>query len=334
MKIDCHVHLVGSSESSGCYFSPRMRRSPSFLYLRRKFGLQKEKTPEAAERKYLHTLRSYVERSELDRAVLLAFDAVYGRDGNLDWGRTHTFVPNDYVYRACSENPSHFLLGASVHPYRKDALEELERVRENGAELVKLLPNCHGFDPGDRNLDPYWKKMSDLGLTLLVHGGFEHTIPPIDQALGDPGRLRGALDIGVTVVVAHAGSAGMMHFKETFGTFLRLYSTYANCFGDNSALTNFWRAKYLKQLLSPERIYRTYGIQFDNAMEKFIHGSDFPIPITPFAFGAQLTGSDRKKVRKITNPLQQDIELKRALGVPEACLSRTEAVLKGRIGRV
>jgi uncharacterized protein len=322
MKIDCHVHLIGVSERSGCYVSPRMKKSPSFVYLKRKFGLHKISSPETQEQVYLDRLVSYVEGSELDRAVLLALDAVHDGGGQADWGRTQTYVSNDYVHSACKRYPEHFLFGASVHPQRKDALAELERVRENGAVLVKLLPNSQGFDPADEKLVPYWRKMSDLGLVLLIHAGFEHTITPIDQSLGNPDLLKPVLDTGLTVVVAHGGTAGMMHLRETFGSFLALCKAYPNCFGDNSALTNLWRSKYLRDLLDPGRIMRKYGVELENPLERFIHGSDFPIPITPWVFVDQLSATDRRKLRPISSPLQKDIALKRALGVPDECLTR------------
>jgi len=232
------------------------------------------------------------------------------------------YVSNDAVVSACSRFPEQLLPGASVHPYRPDALAELERTAGLGAVLVKLLPNSHGFDPAEARLKGYYRKLADLGLCLLIHGGYEHTIRVIDQAYGDPSRLRLALDQGVTVIVAHVGTAGLFHLRETFGAFLKLLERYPNCYGDISALDNVWRAKYLKQLLDPQRLCRKYGVQIDDPFGRLVHGSDFPIPVTPTAFVRGTTSAQRRRLRKNKNYLQRDIDLKRLLGVPDACLTR------------
>jgi hypothetical protein len=39
-----------------------------------------------------------------------------------------------------------FLPCVSVHPYRKDALEELEKYAAQGVHLVKWLPNSMGYN--------------------------------------------------------------------------------------------------------------------------------------------------------------------------------------------
>ncbi len=327
MKIDCHVHLVGASPKSGCYLSPRMLRAVSTRFLLLKNGLSRIKDPSEQEWAYINNLRQIVKESEIDRAVLLGFDGVYGADGELDRAKTHVYVPNAFVLDVCRRHPDTFLFGASVHPYRKDALDVLEQVASEGAVLVKLLPNSQGFDPADPKLIPFYRKLGDLGLILLCHAGYEHTIPVINQSYGNPTRLTLALEQGINVIVAHSGTSGLMHFKETFGAFLALIAKYPNCYGDTSALTNFWRSKYLIQLLNPKRLERLYNVQLDEPMRHLIHGSDYPIPTTPFAFHLHLTADNRKKVRKIANPLQQDIELKRILGVPDACLTRAYQTL-------
>ena len=45
---------------------------------------------------------------------------------------TEFYVPNDYVLRAARQHDE-LLAGASIHPNRRDALEELDRCLELGA---------------------------------------------------------------------------------------------------------------------------------------------------------------------------------------------------------
>jgi predicted TIM-barrel fold metal-dependent hydrolase len=297
----------------------------------RRLGFLKAATENEQEERFVEYLARQVAVSELDRAVLLALDQVYGEDGTVDEERSRFYVPNAFVLGHCRRHPSRFLFGASVNPHRKDALEALEHQKERGAVLVKLLPNSQGFDPANPRLAPYYRKLVSLGLPLLIHCGFEHAIPTIDQSLGQPSRLRLALTEGVTVIVAHAGGAGRFHRNEMFGEFLALLNEFPNCFGDTSALANFWRTGYLKALLKPECLERRYGVAVERPFDRLIHGSDFPAPTTPAALGHKVAREARAATPDKRNVLQLDIAVKRAAGVPDACLTRAhEALQMGR----
>ena len=327
MKIDCHVHLFCLSEESGGY----TRLGPLYRWLepvvRRKLMVQAARTPREREHLHIQRIAEQVMDSELDRATVLAFDQVYCRDGSLDRRRSRYYVPNRFAKDAVRSYPEALLFGASVHPYRADALEKLAEVKAEGAVLVKLLPNSHGFDPADPALRPYFRTLADLKLPLLLHGGFEHTIPVSNQTFGDPTRFRSALDAGVTLIVAHAGSAGRFHRRETFGHFLKLLDTYSNCFGDTAALAAYWRSKYLGLLMDPEALERRFGAAVSNPFERLIHGSDYPIPISPRAFGRSVPRTLKSTLGNRQNLLQADVSLKRLVGVPDSCLERAHDVL-------
>ena len=72
---------------------------------------------------------------ELDAAVVLAFNAVYTKDGVLNNVATHLYVSNDYVVALAARQPR-IRFGASVHPYRRDAVAEVERCVGAGAVLL------------------------------------------------------------------------------------------------------------------------------------------------------------------------------------------------------
>lgn len=322
MKIDCHVHLIGLSGLAGGYASKRMQRSISFRYLFRRMGFHRIADPVKRDEAYVDGLATMVRDSELDRCVLLAFDEIYGSDGEAKCDKTYLYIPNDYVRSIRDGHPGEFLYGASVHPYRPDALDELSRVKEDGAFLNKLLPNSQGFDPADPVLKPYWRRSAEIGLPVLIHCGYEHTLPAVDQTYGDPLRLEPALDEGATVIVAHGGTSGRFHFRETFGDTLSLMVRYGNLWADDSAMANAWRSKYLFELLDPSKLEKKYGVSMERPLDRFIHGSDYPVPITPWAFTGKIDGGPRREAAKLTNPLQMDIALKRAAGVPDECLTR------------
>jgi predicted TIM-barrel fold metal-dependent hydrolase len=328
LKLDCHTHLVAANSPTDGYARAPLRRFAHERAMRWQLKLGRAVSLEEAAREYEERLAGWVRGSELDRAVVLAFDQIYREDGSADRGRTYLHIENDHVRDACARHPGTFLYGASVHPFRPDALEELERVREDGAVLVKLLPNSHGFDPADSRLAPYFRKLADLGLPLLCHCGYEHTIPVIDQRYGDPSRLSAALEQGVTVIVAHVGTAGLTHLRETFGAFLELLVKHPNCYGDTSALTNLWRSSFLPLLVDPERLARRFPVVPDDLPSRLVHGSDVPIPITPAALFRHVPSRVRRRLKKLANPLQLDIELKRHVGLPDACLTRASDALQ------
>jgi predicted TIM-barrel fold metal-dependent hydrolase len=320
VKIDVHLHLRGGPPT-GRNPLRRLAHRVGEWWVRR--GLERGADPDDEERTEAAALGALVGGSELDRAVALAFDGVHDAAGAPDPGRTYYFVSNERAARIRDLAPDRLLFGASVHPHRPDALDELDRVRALGAVLVKLLPNSHGFDPADPRHGPYWRRLADLGLPLLSHGGFEHTVPVQDQSFGDPARLRPALDAGVTVIVAHCGGAGLFHREETFGAFLELAAAHPNCFGDTSALSNFWRSRYLFELLAPEALAARYPAVPEEPLARLVHGSDFPIPITPSTFAGRTPRAARRELlRGEKNPLQRDIGLKRLAGLPDEVLER------------
>jgi len=328
VKIDCHAHMLPFGGRFGGAVTARGYRAIGARILRSRLGLGKIASAEERERRYVDDLAALVRGSELDRAVLLALDAVHGADGEIRLERTALYAPNDCVSRTCALHPDALLFGASVHPRRRDALDELDRVAAQGAVLVKLLPNSQGFDPADPMLRPYFRRLADLRLPLLVHCGYEHTLPAIDQAWGEPSRLEPALDEGALVIVAHAGSAGMFHPRETFGGFLRLLERHPRCWGDTSALANFWRAKYLFALLDPSRLERKYGVRLEDPLSRFVHGSDYPVPVTAFAFVGRTDRAGRARASAHANELQKDVELKRLAGVPDSVLERAAGILR------
>jgi hypothetical protein len=76
------------------------------------------------------------------RGLVLAFDRHYN-DGAVDDLKTGFYVSNDYVIKLSRRFPDTLpvLATASIHPYRHDAIAELERVAAQGVRVIKWLPN-------------------------------------------------------------------------------------------------------------------------------------------------------------------------------------------------
>ena len=117
--------------------SRRLLDSATFRFMRGSLGITGE--DRGTEEQLVKVLLRTIDQSEMDAAVVLAFDAVHDEDGKPDWDRTHLFVTNDYVAELARQHRQ-ILFGASIYPYRKDAVQELERCVQSGAVLVKWLP--------------------------------------------------------------------------------------------------------------------------------------------------------------------------------------------------
>lgn len=98
----------------------------------------------------------------------------------------------------------------SVHPHRPNALSEVERLAKLGVRHLKWLPPAQHIDPADPRLEAFYRALAGSSIALLSHTGREHTLRVVDgdEDLGNPLRLRRALDAGVTVVMLHAGREG------------------------------------------------------------------------------------------------------------------------------
>lgn len=313
--IDCHVHLIGH-DAGGSYISPGFRRGLVFRYLRHKLGLTGMSDRERSEA-YLRKLIGQLDAAAgLDGLVLLAFDGRYDATGHLDLDATDLYIPNDYCFEVCRRDPR-LLPAASINPRRRDAIDELERVAEAGAVCIKTVPNTQDFDPADPAFGPFWRRMADLGLPWLTHTGKEHTLPATVQAYSDPERLVPALEEGVMVIVAHAGTAGLSPRYETFDSFIDLLDRFPNLYGDISALGSLARAKYFPRLLKhPERFSR------------LLYGSDYPVPSNPLFFARRLGLRRTLRIWRTGSLLSTPLAIARALGVPDDVFTRSAQVLR------
>lgn len=217
------------------------------------------------------------------KMLLLALDAYHDQSGRMQREQTHFFIANDYCGRVARAVPERFEWAASVHPYRTDAIAELERARGLGARAVKWIPAAQGIDPAAPRCDRYYEALARLDLPLITHAGTERATPG-DDALGNPLRLRRAIDHGVRVVVAHCATMGegrdLDHgdngpWVDNFSLFERMMDAPASAgrlYGDLSAVPQTARAgKSLKRIV--ER-----ASEGGDWAGRLLNGSDYPLP--------------------------------------------------------
>jgi len=284
-----------------------------FRFMRWKFGLVGE---DAQTERTLEELlaRTVAGASPVDAAVVLAFDAVHDATGRRDAARTHFEVGNDYVRDVTRQHPG-LLYGASIHPYRRDAVAELERVARDGAVLIKWLPITQDIDPSDARCFPFYEALAHLKMPLLSHTGWERTLPTANDRVADPALLRPALERGVTVIMAHCGTRSFFGESCHVDSFMRMAHEFEQCYGDTSALNLPTRAYGWPRLLED-----------DVVREKLVHGSDWPIlPLPPLRH----TGiASALSLLREPNWMKRDALVKQRLGLEGEYWTRAGRLLR------
>jgi predicted TIM-barrel fold metal-dependent hydrolase len=172
------------------------------------------------------------------------------------------------VLKTVQAHPDLFLAGPSINPQRADALEEVHRCADAGAVLIKVLPNAQHFNPADPKYKPFYRALAQRKLPFLSHVGYEFSLIGKDQSMGDPDRLRLALDEGVMVIAAHACSYGLMVHEKFLPTLRELSQRYANFYADISALTQPNRLGMLLHLRRYPEIHK-----------RLLFGTDYPLSV-------------------------------------------------------
>ncbi len=317
-KIDVHVHLAGvGTEESGCWTSPAFRSRFSFRLLRLKYRITTESLLSTADADWARRIAETVRGSELDHAVVLGFDGVYDHTGTLDRELSQMIVPPSWVFAACKRHPE-LLPGPSINPFRADAPDRLEECIEMGAVLIKWLPATQAIDPSSPDLSWFYERVGEAGIPLLIHSGSsELTFAEVDPKLSDIRLLSAPLDAGVKVICAHSGAPSHISRDRNQLPLLReMLQEYPNLWLDNSGMATPSRFLHLPRTASDPLF-----------QERTLFGSDYPVPANAFFYTRRLGPQAMWRLERQRNPLQKDLEIKRALGYPNSTLIRANEVL-------
>jgi uncharacterized protein len=330
---DAHVHVVGvgaQTQDGQPWVHPALS-SPSNPFLFAHFALYADggcvlRHPSSANEVYWARLMELADEFPSGaKFMLFAMDGSYGADGKLDTERTRLYVPNDYVRDLARRAPQRFEWVASIHPQRADALALLRRAAKDGAKALKWIPYFMDIDPADARLNAFYDALVALRLPLIVHAGWQHELMAQgNQELGNPLRLRRALERGVRVVVAHCATQGDLADTDTgrgasirpsFELFRRMINEGAHrslLKGDISGLVDTGRAPDILQEL----------LQHPRWTGRLVNGSDYPLPGVRLAVSAQhWVRAGLMEARwlpmvehiQMHNPLLFDLALKRCL---------------------
>jgi len=320
--VDLHVHVAGiGAGGSGCYVSPQLRRNWRYGIYLKAFGVTRKELEQSGDAIVFRKVSEQLAKSEhVSAAVILALDGVVDENGLLDLERTEVYIPNEFVAQETAKY-SNLLFGASINPYRTDALERLETAKSQGAVLIKWLPSIQHIDPADERLIPFYQKLRDLDIPLLVHTGYERSFTRARHDVADPKRLELPLSLGVTVIAAHAATTGKSDGEDNMERLLAMMPEHPNLYADISSLTQLNKLGYLSRLLRHAEI-----------RGRLVYGTDFPLIntalVSPWYFPTSLGWRQMRSLSRVANPWDRDVQLKRALGVPQEVFTEGDRFVK------
>ena len=307
--VDLHCHTAGvGAGNSGNFISPAIQDSWKFGIYLKSFGTNKDEIKAKGDAIVIEKIAQQIRESQyVDAAVILALDGMVNVQGELDRDKTEIYVDNDFVAREVKKYPQLYF-GASINPLRKDAIERLAKVKAQGAVLMKWLPPMQGFSPADLRLIPFYQKLKDYNLPLLVHTGNERSFTHSDDTLGDPMLLRMPLSIGVKVIAAHAGTTGKNQGEDNVERLAKLMSEFPNLYAEISTINNLNKRFFAKRVIQEKRF-----------QGRMVYGSDFPLInsalVSPWYYPFSISPKKIWQIWGVENPWDQDFLIKRALGV-------------------
>lgn len=318
--VDFHVHVAGLGHgNSGCFINKEMRDNFRFRFYLMAMDTSEEELEEKGDAVLFTKLSAAIAESKsIRQAVILAIDGVIDEHGQLDKERTQIYVPNDYVHAETSKR-SNLLYGASINPYRPDALERLAQAKRDGAVLIKWIPSIMYIDPADEKIAPFYRKMAELDIPLLTHTGMEKSFSTAKDELADPARLALPLRLGVNVIAAHIATTGESEGQDNFERILPMFRQYPNLYADISSLTQINKLPFMEKAIAASEL-----------KGRIIYGTDWPLQffplVSPWWHLDLISVRQAFAISRLDNQWDRDVALKFAMGVDRSVFSLGETL--------
>ena len=336
---DYHTHLVGLNNPQNGTFVNASWQSPLNIVGYIRFITYKSASGitdlDQADQQFVERLtRLITHLPHRGKFALLAFDYFHNEQGQPDKTLSTFHVPNHYMMNIVKQYPDYFFPVISIHPYREDAISELNKYAAQGVRYIKWLPNAMGIHPAaskpalSKKLSRYYQTLAQHDMVLISHTGDEHAVEVKDiQHYGNPWHLQKPLSMGVTVVMAHVASLGACRkidpppckpgipYSDIAIAMLRDARYDNQLYADISGTTLFNRDDFLGKMLGTSDIHH-----------KLIDGSDYPLPAINFLIQTRaleqadyITSEERRYLNEIyhVNPLLFDFVLKRTIKHPK-----------------
>jgi len=288
--------------------------------------------PELDERLAAWYERHLLATGPIDRCALLAFDAYHDDDGCRppfpSSRREHgsdMYTSNSLIRAQCRQHPGRYLFGASVHPYRANAVACVDEVFAAGACLLKWIPLHQNIDCRDPRTIAVLRRCAELGLPLLVHYGPEFTLATQHRRYVSIGpfldvlrqlRREGCMP---TVIVAHVATPVMpLGSRRPHHALVNaLLGEFADAplYADISALTAWGKVEWLRRLAGMQELHG-----------KLLFGTDFPVPLAMLRLRRRL-GPAYPRVAGEPSWPQRTLHIYRHVGFNEIVFHRAATLL-------
>ncbi len=299
--IDIHAHLL----SSEVRFN-RIYDRIALKMVGKKMGLDPKKLVAAPYKTYTDALVHGIRSSKhLSHSVLFGVDARVDDKGKVLHKDLTVCATNEDVLKLYQEHPDVIVPFFSINPMRPDALDEIDRYCELGFKGAKFLQNYWGVDTREARYCPYFEKLKEKNIPLIVHIGSESSVHSF-KTCETLAMLDQPLHVGVNVIAAHMALNYQMHrpfkafsknpknFNEEYFTLLEMLQHRKNLYADISALLTPVRAKALRHLSQQHEVH-----------DKLLFGTDYPVPFTTIFNTYDLPYKKRFELSKITNPFDR-----------------------------
>ncbi|MGX1023188.1 aminocarboxymuconate-semialdehyde decarboxylase [Psychroflexus sp. MBR-150] len=174
LRINGHSHLLPYPEQI-----PKFMKEKGIFWVddERKFMLQKNwKRPVTDSSFFLDDKLEWMERYNIDHAVVLNLSQLYGNGLRVEEMKKALRFQNDFNAKVQKENPTKFTCGFVVHPgFVKSALWEIERCVEELDMRILCLPTHYMDSIGtwrcifDEENEPIFELASKYNLAVEVH---------------------------------------------------------------------------------------------------------------------------------------------------------------------
>lgn len=305
--VDFHTHLLNPSVR----FDRPFDRFALFFFAA-KLGMPAAKLRRDPYENYKKALITSIRNSRYVTGVCL-----YPVDGRFDEQgveihRDPTVCSStEDVLAVHAAHPDLIIPFMSVNPRRKNALELIDEYVRRGCRGAKFLQNYWGVDLNDTRLVPYYEKLKEHAIPLVVHTGPEYTVDS-SRKHESPDMVRLPLETGVTVVAAHMGAGRPFHklffwrnflrdpdtFDREYFALLELLEKHENLYADLSSMLMPTKARMLGHLAKQTQIHG-----------KLLFGTDYPVPFVTLFNLYGFSWKERKSIARITNPFDRYIEV-------------------------
>jgi predicted TIM-barrel fold metal-dependent hydrolase len=299
--VDIHTHLLSSDVAFDRFYDRIAIR-----LFGKKFGIDPKELARDPYRAYVRALTDSVRNSEhVEKVVLFGVDERVDDAGETLHKDITVCASNEDLLAVYEANRDVVVPFFSVNPKRPDALELIDRYVEHGFRGAKFLQNYWGVDTREARYRPYFEKLAEKNLPLIVHVGSESSVHSF-KACESIEMLDRPLDAGVNVICAHmalsyeprrilrAFSKNPKHFNDGYFTLLEMLKRHDNLYADISALLTPVRAKVLRHLSEQRDVHG-----------KLLFGTDFPVPFTTLLNSYDLPWKKRFEISKEANPFDR-----------------------------